>query len=140
MINELQKNIVFFDGACALCNRAVIKIVKNDPDGIFYFASLQSALGQEAKSSLNLDPNYLEGIIVYTYPEERFSVAEKAAVAIIDKLPVHRVWKFLIHLVPNMLLKTIYKLIAKKRYAIWGEADEVCRLDLMDVCKLRLLN
>ncbi|MGO4271165.1 thiol-disulfide oxidoreductase DCC family protein, partial [Paenibacillus sp. TAF58] len=56
--------IVMFDGVCNLCSGAVQFILRNDPKGIFRFASLQSDSGQKLLEQHNLPMDIISTIVL----------------------------------------------------------------------------
>ena len=56
-----KSNIIFFDGVCNLCNFWVKYVVRNDPEGIFCFSSLQSDFTENKNTtSLNEEERMFE--------------------------------------------------------------------------------
>ena len=45
-----MERIVLFDGVCNFCNGSVNFIIRNDPNGKFKFAPLQSEIGQQLRA------------------------------------------------------------------------------------------
>ena len=46
-VDTEKKQLLLFDGVCNFCNSSILKVIKNDTNNIFLFASLQSKIGQQ---------------------------------------------------------------------------------------------
>ncbi len=107
----MEKTILFFDGDCALCNRAIQFILKNERNQELHFASLQTSelfLNEHFPAHKNFDSMIL-------FQNGKFYVESDAALKIIPFLkprfsPLVISWLF-----PPFLRNSIYRLIAKNR-------------------------
>jgi predicted DCC family thiol-disulfide oxidoreductase YuxK len=67
--------ILYFDGTCVLCNFFFRWLIKMDKKELFFFATLQSAAGQELQQKLSLTQLneetviYVNGPIMYYYSD-----------------------------------------------------------------------
>lgn len=68
-LRGIEKPVIFFDGACNFCNFWVRFIINRDPDGRFYFASLQSVTGQELLRTIRLPPHESPSMILFDKDE-----------------------------------------------------------------------
>ena len=57
--------ILLFDGHCNLCNAGVQYVVKRDPSSTIRFASLQSGAGRRLLVENNIDPNYIDSLVLF---------------------------------------------------------------------------
>jgi len=120
-----SKYIVFFDGVCNLCNKAVAFTLKRDRKKRFLFGSLQGKTGQEylRKYHLSTDQYHsfmlIEGNVLYT-----------RSTAVLRTLKhLGRGWQLLYVFiyVPQPIRDGLYKLIASNRYKLFGKKD-TCRI------------
>lgn len=117
-----NRNIIFFDGVCHLCNAFVDAVISQDKAHVFQFAPLQ---GETAKSLLNdQDRNSLETVIYF----EAGAISRKstAVLKILTKLGGFYKLAALGWIVPRFLRDALYGYVAKNRYAWFGER-EFCR-------------
>ena len=114
--------VVFFDGACVFCNKAVQLIYRNDKKKTFYFAHLQSAvfnsiLSLEGGDSQTSNSIYLsDGVSVYSHSTAVLKIAKE-----LD-------WPFPILyglvVLPRMVRDWFYRIIAANRYKWFGKYDQ----------------
>jgi predicted DCC family thiol-disulfide oxidoreductase YuxK len=118
--------IVFYDGHCGLCDRAVKFVLKHDRSGrAFRFAPLQgttyaSRVSAEQRARL---PNT---IVVLTEDGATLTRSD-AFVHIFRKLGGG--WRTLagvLVMIPRPLRDLIYDFVARIRYRIFGRRDEIC--------------
>lgn len=113
--------ILLFDGVCNFCDASVNFIIRHDPSGIFRFAPLQSAPGQEllkkfSLSTIDLDTMVLvDGEKVYT----RSTAALKIARRLSGLWPLFSIFM----IVPRPIRDWVYGIVAKNRYRWWGKKD-----------------
>lgn len=110
-----MKLIVFFDGHCLLCHRALRYILHYDKHKKFLFASLDS---ETAKQALNLKGIADSLVLLENYGEERSHqyVEGKAVLRICWHLGGgHLIWGWMAFL-PSFLFDWIYRYAAKRRY------------------------
>ncbi len=114
--------VILFDGVCNLCNAAVQFIVKHDPAARFYFASLQSAAGQQLLQQYALPLQDFNSFILLD--GERVYTKSTAALKVAKKLngPVKMLYGFII--VPAFIRNAVYAFIAKNRYRWFGKKEE----------------
>jgi predicted DCC family thiol-disulfide oxidoreductase YuxK len=117
--------IVFYDGHCGLCDRAVRFVLKHDPGRAFRFAPLQgttypSRVSAEQRARL---PN---SIVVLTDDGSTLTRSD-AFVHIFRRLGGG--WKTLagaLALIPRPVRDFVYDFIARIRYRIFGRRDNIC--------------
>ncbi|MFY0604232.1 MAG: DUF393 domain-containing protein [Flavobacteriaceae bacterium] len=121
---DLPKNkmIVLFDGVCNLCNDSVQKIIKNDKNDVFRFASLQSEIGVQIITSLGIDISKIDSIILYQQ-DVAYYVKSEAALKILKKF--NGIWKLLqiFTLLPTAFNDFFYDIIARNRYKWFGKKE-----------------
>ena len=121
--NSLEsKHIIFFDGICNFCNFWVQFLMNRDKKRLFQFAPLQ---GEHAKRLLSHIEDQPDSIVYWKKGE--ISYKSKAALAILADLG--GVWSLflVIKIFPQFFLDKIYDLIAKNRYAWFGQ-QPTCRV------------
>ena len=117
--------VVYFDGVCNLCNRAVDFIIRHDRAAKIKFASLQSPTGVHALEKLGFSPKEFKTIILEV--DGALLVKSDAALEIAGMLdgPV-RFWSCC-KLVPRCIRDPLYMLISNNRYRWFGRKSS-CRL------------
>ena len=114
-----ESNIIFFDGVCNLCNFWVKFVIRNDPSGIFHFSSLQSKFAKNFLEKKNIKFDF-ETIIFYS--KGKISEESDAIVSILYIIGgFYRILSRLIKPIPINFRNSIYKLISKNRYQIFGK-------------------
>ena len=121
---EAARCILFFDGVCGLCNKAVDFVLARDPEGHFQFAPLQ---GETARQLLSpADASDLSSMVLLVYG--RTYRQSSAAVRILWQLSLG--WQIvgtLLWLIPLPNRNLGYRLVACHRYRFFGR-HETCRM------------
>ncbi len=118
-------DIVFYDGHCALCHRAVKFVLKRDRSGAFRFAPFQG------KTFLAMVPaaqraGVPDSIAVRTY-DASLLVRSDACVHVLRRLGGGwRVAAALIASIPRPLRDAFYDFIAHIRYRAFGRRRDLC--------------
>jgi len=127
--------ILLYDGVCGLCNRLVQFILRRDPEGVFRFASLQSALAAGILARHGADARDLDTVYVVLnagQADEQLLPRSDAVIFILQQLGgIWRPAAFVIRLVPRPLRDWGYRLVARNRYRIFGRYD-ACPLPSAD--------
>ncbi len=116
MKNE-KINIILFDGICNLCEASVKFIISHDSNDYFHFASQSSQIGRRLLKEYNLEE--MDSIILI-----RDGIAyshSDAALEIVRELNGFYRYLYIFRFIPKILRDTIYSLIAKYRYKIFGK-------------------
>jgi len=122
-MNEIDKNIIFIDGECMLCDSFAQFVNNRDKLKIFYFSALQDNFFKKISGkSKNIikDPSFLSTIVLYY--EGKIYYKSKAIIKILSKLPFP--WTFvsiLMSIFPNLIRDFIYDIVAKIRYNLFGK-------------------
>jgi predicted DCC family thiol-disulfide oxidoreductase YuxK len=118
-----ERNILFIDGVCSLCDGFAKYILKNSHVTSFYISSLQGKAAQEV-----LDPVYIKRLETIVYFKNNKSLIESDAVIeilidskIIGRLPT------LLYYFPKVARDKLYRFISKYRYRIFGK-KKYCEL------------
>jgi predicted DCC family thiol-disulfide oxidoreductase YuxK len=120
--------ILFYDGHCGLCHRAVKFVLKHDRSGTaFRFAPLQgdtfeSRIPPEKRAALP------DSVVVLT-AAGALLVRSAAFLHILRRLGGG--WRILagvLSVVPRPVLDAAYNIVARIRYRIFGRRDDLCPL------------
>lgn len=119
----MDKPVLFFDGVCGLCNGAVDFVIQNDQKKQFYFSPLQSRYAQ-SKLSEELTQDLSTLVLI---ADGKVWTKSLAVLQIFKILGFP--WSILVvfKVIPGFLRNFIYDLIARNRYAWFGQ-KETCRL------------
>ena len=116
-----DKDVIFFDGVCNLCNGFVQFVIKHDKTNRFYFSSLQSAQGIHLLKSLPQTGKTPDSIMLYS--KDSVYSESTAVLRIMGQLsgilPVAGI--FLV--VPKFIRDVVYKWVARNRYRWFGKMD-----------------
>jgi predicted DCC family thiol-disulfide oxidoreductase YuxK len=115
-----NKNIVFFDGICGLCNSFVTLLLKLDTD--LKFATLQGKTGQNLLNKINFNNSEFDTVIfqkndqIYTKSTAVFEIIKT----------IGGIWKLLLvfKILPTSFTDFIYRYIALKRFKLFGKLDQ----------------
>ncbi len=126
-VENMNRNIVFFDGVCHLCNGFVDMVISKDPQHHYLFAPLQ---GETAKSLLpSQDLKQLDTVIYFEAGQIYYRSA--AIVKVVSGLGgVYKLFALMM-IIPTPVRDFLYRKIAKNRYKWFGERD-FCRLPTPD--------
>jgi predicted DCC family thiol-disulfide oxidoreductase YuxK len=120
--------IIFFDGVCGLCNRAVDALLQADRQAVFRFAPLQGETAKRLLPPLPEDPEdwsivYLDERGVHRYSDASLEICRRLGGA----------WSLaaLLRFVPRALRDPVYLWIARNRYRWFGKRDS-CRVPTSD--------
>ena len=121
-----QTEILFYDGHCGLCHRAVKFILKHDRSGTaFRFAPLQGQMFQ-TRVPVDQRAGLPDSMVVQTYDGSLF-VRSNAWIHILRRLCGS--WKIMAAVVapiPRPLRDAVYDLIARIRYRVFRRRDDLC--------------
>ncbi len=127
-----MERILFFDGVCNLCNGTVQWVIRQDSQQAIQFAALQSETAKLKLSSSGIDVQKLESLVfledgvVYTHSD--------AALRLARVLGSPWSWVGIFIYVPKFIRDTVYRFIAKNRYAWFGK-QESCLMPTPDLKK-----
>ncbi len=118
--------IIFFDGACNLCNGAVRFIMDRDGKGQFYFASLQSDFARSFLARESFDPEAVESIVFY----RRGELLTYSAAVIGISAELGGIWQVgsWLRFLPEDARDSAYRWIARNRYRWFGHRKDGCRV------------
>lgn len=116
-----DSSIVLFDGVCLLCSSAVQFILRNDPKGVFHFASLQSETGQKLLAQHQLPQDRLSTIVLVE--GDRAYTRSTAALRIARRLRGAWPLAYAAILIPAPLRNIGYRFVARNRYRWFGQTE-----------------
>lgn len=131
-----DKVIVFYDGACILCNASVQLLIKRDAHNKLYYAHLQSSIAKEMLSSASIDPDALKSLILFENGE--FFTHSTGVLRTLKYLDRPWRWLRILLVVPTPIRDSIYNHIAKHRYQWFGQT-ETCMIPSEEI-KRRFLS
>jgi len=114
--------VVLFDGVCNLCNGTVQFIIKRDAKGVFRFASLQSAYGQQQLKSFGLPSDTLYSIVA-VYNGKAYQQSD-AVLLMLKHLGGRWSWLTIFRILPRFFRDAVYAFIARNRYRFFGKKDQ----------------
>ncbi len=112
--------ILFFDGECALCNRAAQLLIEITPESNLHFGSLQGKTAQILLGELSKNTNSL------IYWEAGVTSFEKAAIVNTLQHSTSAGWKTidkLIRILPTSLVNKLYQWVARNRFNLFGKTE-----------------
>lgn len=142
--------ILLYDGVCGLCNRTVQFILRRDLEGVFRFASLQSALAKQVLGRHGVDSSDLDSIYVvldFDGAGERVVARSDAVIYILKEIgtagglcpagqpgaavPTRtmkgrafwRVVGVLLQALPRCVRDWGYRVVARNRYRVFGRYE-----------------
>ena len=115
-----DKDIIFFDGVCMLCNRSVRFIIKRDPHKHYLFCSLES---ETAKARLGDQRDTLPDSIILQRDGKLYAESS-AALRICQHLRAP--WPFLsiCLVIPPFIRNALYRWVARNRYRWFGKLEQ----------------
>jgi predicted DCC family thiol-disulfide oxidoreductase YuxK len=127
VVNMASKpEILFYDGHCGLCHRAVRFVLAEDREGtLFRFAPLQGETFQRLVTS-DQQKTLPDSVVVMT-SDEKLLARSDAFLHILRRLGGG--WKVLgvvSSLIPRALRDFVYDFVARVRYRIFGRRDDLC--------------
>ncbi len=126
----MARDVVLFDGVCALCDSSVRFLLARDPEAKLAYAQLQ---GETARAVLARHPGADETLSTMLYVRGMGTESEQlydrsdAAFEILHDLG--GVWRLVawLRFIPRPIRNTVYDFIARRRYRWFGKYD-ACRL------------
>lgn len=113
--------IVFFDGDCVLCSRFFHFLVKRDHRQRLLFSTVQSDVGQTVLAALGQTSDAPETMV--TLRDGKAYQHAQAVAAALETLGGRWRAAALIGILPDRVTRGAYRLLAKRRYRIWGRRE-----------------
>ena len=126
MAGESSAEMLFYDGYCGLCHRAVKFVLRHDRSGTaFQFAPLQGETFQ-ARVAGERRAGLPDSVVVLTR-EGELLVRSGAFLHILRRLGGGwRVLAAVLSVVPRGLRDFVYDFVARIRYRVFGTRDDLC--------------
>jgi predicted DCC family thiol-disulfide oxidoreductase YuxK len=124
------RHLILYDGVCGLCNRLNQIVLKRDHDQLFDFAAIQSAVSGTLLRQFQRDPRALDTFyVVENYQSAAPRLLDKTDAAIFVATHFGGVWSLvsLLKVFPKFVRNSVYDLIARYRYRVFGRHDTCLR-------------
>ena len=113
-------DVILYDGVCVFCSRWVRFVATRDAARRFRFTAIQSGYGTRLAEAFGIDPSDPDTNAVVHGGAVHFK--SDGALKVLSQLPRWR-WTRALLLVPRPLRDTVYNLVARNRYKIFGKFD-----------------
>jgi predicted DCC family thiol-disulfide oxidoreductase YuxK len=127
------RTILFYDGDCGLCSRAVRFVVKYERIPNVYFCSIQSEFARDFLKQFNI--NSLDLNTLYLFENNRIYQKSTGALKILPYLKKRFSILCFCWIFPRFIRDAVYDLIAKNRKRFFKD-----KCDLMAIDKSRFLD
>jgi predicted DCC family thiol-disulfide oxidoreductase YuxK len=114
-------DVILYDGVCVFCSRWVRFVAARDKARRFRFTAIQSGYGTRLAQALGINPEDPDTNAVI-HGGKAFLKSD-AALTVLSNLPVWG-WVRVLRLVPKLLRDSVYNLVARYRYRIFGKYEE----------------
>jgi predicted DCC family thiol-disulfide oxidoreductase YuxK len=114
-----DNHVILYDGVCVFCSRWVRFVAARD-GGLFRFTAIQSDYGRKLAQTFDIDPTDPDTNAVINDNVALFK--SDAALAVLGLLPWWR-WVRVLSFVPKPLRDSVYSVVARNRYRIFGTYD-----------------
>jgi predicted DCC family thiol-disulfide oxidoreductase YuxK len=114
-------DVILYDGVCVFCSRWIRYVATRDVARRFRFTAIQSDYGTRLAQAFSINPDdpdtnaVIHGGIAYFKSD--------GALTMLSLLPGWR-WARALWLIPKPIRDTVYNLVARNRYRIFGKHDE----------------
>lgn len=128
--NTHRRPVILFDGVCNLCNSSVQFVIRNDPEGRFSFASLQSSTAKRLLNNFAIPSEDIYSIllvkngVLYDRSDAILEIAKE----------LNGIWRFfrIFRILPKGFRDLLYKFVANNRYRLFGK-QESCLMPTSDL-------
>ena len=127
--DKADRDVIFYDGVCALCHRTVRFLIARDRAGSLRFAPLQGETFA-AFSATTPQEDGLDSIVyVRGYGSETARVFVRSEAVLQALRDIGGFWRVVswARIIPRFMRDGLYDLVARRRYGWFGRYDE-CRL------------
>ena len=114
-------DVILYDGVCVFCSRWVRFVASRDVKLRFRFTAIQSGYGTRLAQAFGINPDDPDTNAVIHGGEAFFK--SDAALTVLSNLPGWG-WVRALRLVPKPIRDTVYNLVARNRYRIFGKYEE----------------
>ena len=110
--------IIYYDGFCVLCSRAMDFTTKHDRDKIISYSPIQSDYAKRT-----LEQKYIDDMnTVVVKKDNKTFTKSKAAFVVLDAL--NHPLRYLQFILPSFLADKCYYFVAERRYSWFGKKEE----------------
>jgi predicted DCC family thiol-disulfide oxidoreductase YuxK len=120
--DKIKKRIVLFDGLCGMCNSSVNLLMSIDMKSKLLFTPLQG----ETIKTLPLKMDVIPDSIIY-FQDDQYYTKSTAVIKVLRDMGGIFSFAIVLFIFPKFIRDTVYDLIAKNRYRIYGRKEE-CRI------------
>jgi predicted DCC family thiol-disulfide oxidoreductase YuxK len=113
-------DVILYDGVCVFCSRWVRFVATRDMEKRFRFTAIQSGYGSRLAQAFGINPEDPDTNAVIHGGEAFFK--SDAALTVLSNLPGWG-WVRVLYAVPKLLRDTVYGLVARNRYRIFGKYE-----------------
>jgi len=114
--------IVFYDGQCILCNKAVNFLLKQDIYKKLSFATLQSVFAQKMIISVKFGFTKAPESVLF-FDGKRIYSKSDAVFEALKQSKGRKRWLSFLRVFPKFLRDFVYDIIARNRYKWFGKTD-----------------
>jgi len=107
------KNILFYDGDCALCNHCVQYVIKHEKSEDLLFSSLQSDFAQKELAKYHYDFTQTNTMVLIK--ENKAYFKSDAALTLQKFLKAPYSWLFVFRIFPKFLRDGVYDIVSRNR-------------------------
>jgi len=113
-------DVILYDGVCVFCSRWIRFIAARDRDRRFRFAAIQSGYGTRLARAIGIDPGDPDTNAVIHGGVPLFK--SDGALTVLGTLPGWS-WVRALRVVPKPVRDTVYDLVARNRYRMFGKYE-----------------
>ncbi|MBT8245069.1 thiol-disulfide oxidoreductase DCC family protein [Winogradskyella sp.] len=126
MANQINKDIIIFDGECNLCNGVVGWLLKFAPEDLVQFVAFQSSYGQQLLEENNFPTTQLDTVILM----DKYGIKthSEGFLKIISKIPRWQPIATVLGFIPKLFRDFIYKSASRNRVKWFGNSNN-CNID-----------
>ncbi len=114
--------VLFFDGACNLCNSFVQFVIRHDQQKRFLFAPLQSDAGKKALADASNGNFTVPDTVILLY-KGRYLIKSSAALTVLKLSGGLNKLLYAGIIVPRFMRDWVYDFVARNRYKWFGKRD-----------------
>ncbi len=116
----LDDDVILYDGVCVFCSRWIRFVATRDTARRFRFTAIQSPYGTKLAQALDIDTHDPDTNAVIHGGVAHFK--SDGALTVLSQLPGWG-WAGSLRAIPKPLRDTIYNLVARNRYRIFGKYE-----------------
>ena len=125
-------HVIFYDGECPLCHRAVRFVLAADRKKQFYFAPLKGETAKKELSELRLENPDLDTLVLlqnYQSGDKKIEIEGRGALRILWLLGGKYALVGWLSFLPSVLFDAVYRLIARYRFHLFSTKVDLLHRD-----------